>query len=73
MKTLKDLKVGDIITRHFGGTDGVDMKLKVSYIDDGTIQCGAWVFDKETGAEIDEDLGWGPLTGTGSYIVVEDE
>jgi hypothetical protein len=29
---------------------------------------GGWEFDLKTGAEIDEALGWGPDTSTGSFI-----
>jgi len=31
--------------------------------------CGPWEFDKATGAEIDEDCGWGPPPKhTGSFL-----
>lgn len=43
------------------------MGLKVTAIDDKLIHCGDWTFDLATGAEVDEDLGWGP-DGTGSYL-----
>ena len=50
-----------------GGT--IPMKLSVSAIADRIITCCAWQFDKATGAEIDEDLGWGPPSlMTGSYL-----
>ena len=44
----------------------VPMLLKVSKATRDRIVCGAWEFDRATGAEIDEDLGWGP-GGTGSW------
>ncbi len=43
------------------------MLLKVSKLTRDRIVCGAWEFDRATGAEIDEDLGWGP-GGTRSWI-----
>ena len=52
------IKVGDKITRMLAG--GVPMmECTVSEIDDKFIHCGAWKFDKKTGAEVDEYLGWG--------------
>ena len=65
MKT--EFKVGDTVERVLAGEIG--MKLKVTKVTDTTIECGAWTFDKETGAEIDDELGWGaPPKGTGSYL-----
>lgn len=73
MKNLKDKKVGDIVTRLLGG---IPMKLKVTEVDDKFIYCGpkdvGWKFDRNTGAEVDEELGWGN-EGTGSYLVEEEE
>jgi hypothetical protein len=34
---------------------------------------GGWEFDRETGAEVDEELGWGPGGVTGLYIEPRDE
>ncbi len=59
------MQVGDKVTRVLAGT--VRMELKVTEITDNTIVCGWWTFDKATGLEIDEELGWGPQ-GSGSYI-----
>jgi len=65
------MNVGDKVTRFLGG---IPMDLKVTEITDDTIVCGPWTFDKKTGAEIDEEIGWGPPTPeepnrmTGSYI-----
>lgn len=44
---------------------GIEMKLRITEVTDKLIVCGSWTFDRATGAEIDEDLGWGPnLTGS---------
>jgi len=59
------MKVGDTVFRKIGD---MVMELKVSAITDRYIICGPWKFDKETGAEIDEDLGWNK-TASGSYLV----
>jgi molybdenum cofactor biosynthesis enzyme MoaA len=67
------MKVGDTVVRSFGG-DGPKMKLVITAITADAIICGAWLFDKKTGAEIDEDLGWGPPPlHTGSFIEVPKE
>jgi hypothetical protein len=53
----------------------VPLLLRVSSVDDELIHCGGepgvgWSFDRVTGAEVDEELGWGPRYGiTGSYLV----
>jgi hypothetical protein len=61
---LQDVKPGDFVTRMLCGTP---MQLKVSEVTDDRIVCGPWKFCKKTGAEIDEDLGWG-RSGTGSFL-----
>lgn len=61
------MKVGDQVTRMLAGS--IPMQLKITAIDDKFIHCGGkrgWKFDKITGAEVDEELGWGKRTG--SYI-----
>ena len=70
------LKVGDTVTRWLAGT--IPMELRVTEITDTEILCGprdvGWMFDKATGAEIDEELGWGPPPKmTGSFIKVTNE
>ena len=46
------------------------MKMEITEVTDKLIKCGAWEFDKATGAEIDEDLNWGPSPlSTGSFIL----
>jgi hypothetical protein len=57
----------------------VYMQVVVGYIDEKIFKVGSWggevswehgwTFNKETGAEIDEDLGWDGKTITGSYII----
>ena len=63
---ISTVKVGDEVERYMGG-ENLLMKLKVTALTEKTIVCGSWTFDKKTGAEIDEDLDWGP-GGTGSII-----
>jgi len=53
---------------------GITMTLKVTKVTEDRIYCGepgvGWCFDRATGAEIDEELGWGPQFGvTGSKII----
>ena len=53
---LKDVKVGDIVTRWLAGV--IAMDLRVTEIDDKIIYCGkehGWWFDRATGCEIDDD------------------
>lgn len=67
MTGFEKLRVGDVVVRMLAGT--LPMKLQVSEITEQLIVCSAWQFDKRTGAEIDEELGWGPPPlMTGSYI-----
>jgi hypothetical protein len=66
---MDEIKVGDVVTRWLAGT--IPMELRVTEITDDRIVCGGWEFDKATGAEIDEYLGWGPPPKyhmTGSFI-----
>lgn len=58
------ITVGSTVTRILVG---IPMELTVSEIDENFIHCGDWKFDKRTGAEVDELLGWGN-EGTGSYL-----
>lgn len=73
---FRSVEVGDTVTRMLGGEGGVEMKLKVTKVDENLIYCGfddpaqAWTFDRATGIEEDPDLGWGVESGvTGSYLV----
>lgn len=66
MSKFSEIKVGDSVTRMIAGS--VPMVLKVTEVDD-FIHCGPWKFSKETGAEIDDEIGWDEST-TGSYLKV---
>jgi len=61
---LHALKLGDQVHRMLGP---VPMLLKVTSLTQDRITYGLWEFDRQTGAEIDDELGWGPL-GTGSWV-----
>lgn len=74
--SFRHLRVGDKVTRLLSA---VPMPLVVTQVSDTEIKCGLsldvtdpgslWTFDRETGVEIDEDLGWGPAHGvTGSVL-----
>lgn len=55
---LSALKVGDPVVRWIGGS--IPVTLTVTNRSEFLIECGLWVFDAKTGAEIDEDLDLGP-------------
>jgi len=68
---LSEAAPGDIVTRLLAGT--IPMDLRVTAVDARFIYCGpvgsGWKFDRSSGAEVDEELGWGPQFGTtGSYL-----
>jgi hypothetical protein len=70
-KRLSELVVGDYVLRWLGGLPQ-PMRLPVKQVRADRIVClGGWEFDRKTGAEIDEDLGWGPDGVTGSFIEPE--
>jgi hypothetical protein len=77
MKKLDEVRVGDVVYRYLAGV--AEMEMRVTTVSEDRIECTAvdapvdtWTFDRKTGAEIDEDLGWGPQYGvTGSYILAE--
>lgn len=59
--------VGKVVTRWLAGD--MPMDFKITEVTDDRIICGDWTFDRATGAEIDEYLGWGPPPlMTGSFI-----
>lgn len=63
-----DIKVGDEVIRMLG-VPAIPLPLRVTQITEQLIHCGDWQFDRITGAEVDELLGWGPPPKvTGSYI-----
>lgn len=49
---LRDIKVGDEVTRNMGG---ITSTMKVTEVTDTTIKCGPWIFSRMSGVEIDED------------------
>lgn len=55
-KFLTSLTKGDHVVRLLA--EEARMDLKVTQITPTTIICGLWEFDKVTGLEIDEELGW---------------
>lgn len=59
------IAVGDTVIRILGRV--VEMPLRVTELDDETVTCGWWTFDRATGAEVDEELGWS-TEGTGSIL-----
>lgn len=65
-RDFRHVKVGDTVRRMLAGV--VPMDLVVSEIDDQLIHCGDWTFDRDTGAEVDLELGWDGKTKTGSYL-----
>ncbi len=68
MQRLEDLRPGDRVLRSIA--DGPATAMTITAIEQGVVSCGPWRFDAATGAEIDDELGWGPPPGTtGSYIV----
>lgn len=68
---LQRVKVGDVVVRYLAGS--IRRNLEVTDLTQEKIICGDWEFDRKTGAEIDDVLGWGPPPKrTGSYIVKED-
>lgn len=82
----RHLKPGDITICLLAGT--IPMPMRVLRVDRDVIYCGpgqataalatprgyVWTFDRATGAEIDDDLCWGPRYGiTGSFLVFDDD
>lgn len=65
---MLNVQVTDKVRRYLGGTPP-PMILEVTAIKDGLIHCGPWTFDIHTGAEVDDELNWGPPPrATGSFI-----
>lgn len=61
------VKAGDEVTRVLAGV--LKMPMKVSEVTKNEIlTAGGWKFNRDTGLEIDEDLGWDGITTTGSYL-----
>ena len=69
MRNFEHVEVGDTVTRMFGFHP---MELKVTAVTADLIVCGdhGWTFDRKTGAEVDDEIGWGPKHGvTGSHLI----
>jgi len=67
-RSFRHVRVGDRVLRLLAGL--VPMPLRVTGLDDELIHCGPWRFDRDCGAEVDGELGWGPAHGiTGSCLV----
>lgn len=64
MASFRHLKKGDSVLRMLAGT--IPQPVKVLKVKEDVIVCGDgrpgafWEFDAATGAELDEDLNWGP-------------
>lgn len=79
---MRDLKVGDKVTRMLGGKLAMPMHItkvtedRIFAVADGAVNLMKdddfdehWQFDRDTGIEEDEDLGWGTKYGvTGSFL-----
>ena len=72
-----DIRVGEFVTRMLGFT--IPMSVRVTKITDTLIICGGdetdhtgYWFDRRTGVEVDEEIGWGPqFRFSGSFIDVD--
>jgi hypothetical protein len=65
------MQIGDKVTRMMAD---ISMELEITKITEDLIICGPWTFDRKSGMEIDDDLGWGPMYGiTGSFLKFENE
>ena len=62
-------KAGDTVTRLLAGV--APMTLVVSRVDAEFIYCGNWIFRRDTGGEVDFDLGWDGVRVTGSVLQPE--
>ena len=70
VKAISDLQVGDTVRRIIRGVAAMEMK--VTGVTDDKVICGPWEFCRLSGAEIDEDLNWGPPPKqTGSMIMLK--
>jgi hypothetical protein len=69
--SFRAVEPGDLVTRMMAG---LAMPLRATSVDDAFIYCGppgvGWKFDRDTGIEVDEELGWGPPPARiGTYLV----
>jgi hypothetical protein len=83
--TYRNLKAGSTVTRLLAET--IAMPMRVLRVDASLIYCTPremslteaigrnliWTFDRETGAEVDDGLRWGPAYGiSGSFLIPND-
>lgn len=61
----REIKVGMVVTRVLAGV--VTMPLEVTEVTSRFVTCDWWHFDRATGAEVDEELGW-DTKRTGSVL-----
>ncbi len=66
---MKQFNVGDSIIRYIT-SEKIPMELKITEITEDKIICDDWKFDRKTGAEIDEELGWNEYF-SGSYMEID--
>lgn len=69
--SFRYVKAGDTVRRILGRAT---VELRVTEVDEEFIYCGrpgvGWKFDRATGIEVDEEIGWGPQFGVaGSYLI----
>lgn len=62
---LNNVRKGDVVDRMLCGM--LPMQVRVSEVTPLYIVCGAYKFDRTTGAELDEELGW-TTEESGSFI-----
>lgn len=70
--TFGHIRPGEVVCRLLVGR--IPILMTVARVDEERIYCDedgmTWSFDRLTGAEIDDGIGWGPRYGTtGSYLV----
>lgn len=66
MNPFHTLTVGRPVTRMLGSR--VPMIVTVTKVTEATIECAPWVFNRDTGMEIDHEMGWDGLNTTGSTL-----
>ncbi len=65
---FREAEPGDFVMRMMAGV--LPCPLRVSQLTSERVICGDWEFDRVTGAEIDDFLGWGPPPlMTGSFLL----
>ena len=72
MNPYHTIQTGDRLTRMLGGK--VPMLVTVTGVNylAGTLTAGAWLFNRDTGMEIDPAMGWDGVNSTGSTLRAPD-